>query len=103
MGGGDERVEQLVVGRETHYADGGEEMGVGLLDGGHGLVEHDGPVGIVDAAVAADDELGRFERGVLEGEEAPKLGVGFYKVGDAFGRVEASDLDHELFWEDISR
>lgn len=50
-------------------------------------------VGVVDGAVAADEELGGCDVGFGLLEEVTECCVGLEDVEDSFGRVETGDLD----------
>lgn len=62
----------------------------------HGLVEDDGSVRIVDTTITTDYKLRCFETGVGFVQQTSKFGVGLDEVGDAFGGVEAGNLN-EVF------
>lgn len=93
---GHECVEDLVRGTNAHDYDIVFDVRIGGLQSAHGVLVDAEGVGIVDSAVAGDDEL----RGVFLGDifhvGSAEGGVGGEDVGDAFCGVEACDLDDEL-------
>lgn len=92
MRGGEESVEDLVVGGETHDGDGGYEVREVGFEVVHGLVEDEGAVWVVDGSVAADHELRGFDLWVVDGEQAAEFSVGLDDIRDAFCWIETCDL-----------
>ena len=93
---GHEGVEDLVRGADAHDDDVGLEVFVLRCEGVHGFLVDAERVGVVDCAVAGDDEL----RGVLLGDvfhvRAAEFGVRGEHVRNSLCGVEACDLHDVL-------
>ena len=90
---GENRVDKLVIGIETHHTDILDKVRIVRLELRHGLIIDQAGIGVIDGTVSADNKLRNVgEAGLVA--LATELGVGVDDGGDALGRIETSDLDN---------
>lgn len=95
MGVGQERVDELIVGVQAHDADILDQVRIVSLELAHGLVVDQAGIGVIDGAVAADDQLGNVGDACILAAAA-ELGVRVNDGGNTLGGIESRNLDDVL-------